>query len=76
MGARRGREPLSRHDRAFAAAAGVLLGASLAAPLLGVASFEAYPRLAVDGGGAEATLAALLLLAALVPFADRRGIER
>lgn len=76
IGARRDREPLSRHDRAFTAAALVLLGASLAAPALDVASFEAYPRLAVDGGGAEAALAAVLLAAALGPFADRRGIER
>ena len=44
--------------------------------MLGVASFEAYPRLVADAGPAELALAAALLVAALAPFADRRGIAR
>ncbi len=70
------REPLSRHDRAFFAGAAVLLAATVAAPLLGLASFEAYPRLRGDAGVGELALAAVLLLAALLPFAERRGIAR
>lgn len=70
------REPWSRHDRAFAAAALGLFLASLAPAALGVASFTAYPRLAVDVGPAELVLAAVLVLVALLPFADRRGIAR
>ena len=72
----RGGEPWSRHDRAFAAAAVALLGLCVAPAVLGVASFEAYPRLAADAGPAELALAAALLLLALAPFADRRGIAR
>ena len=41
-----------------------------------VGAFEAYPRLVVPVGGGELALAAALMLVALLPFADRRGIGR
>lgn len=70
------REPFSRHDAAFLSAALTVLAASIAAAGLGVASFEAYPRLAVETGPAELVLTGVLVAAALLPFADRRGIAR
>ena len=70
----RSRAPWSRHDRAFAAAALVLVAVAVATGVLGLAAFAAYPRLAADGGPAVAALAAAVVLAGLTPFADRRGI--
>lgn len=70
--ARRAR-PWSRHDLAFAAATVglvVLAVAGVSVP------FEAYPRLVVPVGGAEVGLAVALMVVALLPFADRRGIGR
>lgn len=75
MGARRAREPWSRHDRAFAAASLVLLGVA-GASAAGLARFATYPTLQLDTGPAVAVLVALVLLAGLLPFADRRGIAR
>ena len=46
------------------------------ARLLGVARFEAYPETVIRTGASEWILAAALLLVALLPFADRKGIER
>jgi energy-coupling factor transport system permease protein len=77
-GPRRGRRsprPLSRHDLAFAAAAGALGGLALLARLGGAGRFAAYPLVSLAAGPASFALAALILLAALTPFADRRGIE-
>ncbi len=68
----RRRRPLSRHDLAFAAStlAIAVLGVAIAAE--GWAPFEAFPR--IEAG--PALLPALALAAcALLPFADRRGIE-
>lgn len=76
MGAQPGREPWSRHDLAFAGAAAGLVGLVAAALPAGLAGFEAYPRLRVDAGPAELLLATALVLVALAPFADRRGVER
>jgi energy-coupling factor transport system permease protein len=69
--ARRSR-PWSRHDLAFAASAVVLVALAAA----GGESFAAYPRFVAPVGGSELALAAALLVAALLPFADRRGIGR
>jgi energy-coupling factor transport system permease protein len=69
---RRSKRPWSRHDLAFAAAA--LAVATLA--ILLPAPFAFYPRIR-GGVGAPAMLAAgTLALAALAPFAQRRGISR
>jgi energy-coupling factor transport system permease protein len=69
------RRPLSRHDLAFAAAAGGLLAISVLAALGGAAPFRAYPLVSLPLTAAPFALAALLLVLAGVPFADRRGIE-
>jgi energy-coupling factor transport system permease protein len=73
---RRASEPWSRHDLAFSAAAVAVAGVVVAAKLASVAGFAAYPRLQLPLGAAEAVLAAALVVVALLPFADRRGIER
>ena len=69
------RRPWSRHDLAFAASAGALL--TLAVGLnAGLAPFSAAPALSVPIGPREAISAAAVILCALLPFADRRGIMR
>jgi energy-coupling factor transport system permease protein len=68
--------PWSRHDTAFAASALAILALAIGAEVLGVAGVRPYPTLEVDLGGAELLLCAALALVALLPFADRRGIER
>lgn len=65
----------SRHDLAFLAAAGTILGLAVGGRLGGLAPFQAYPSLQVPVGGGQLALAAGLLLSALAPFADRRGVE-
>lgn len=70
------REPWSRHDFAFAAAAVAIVVLAAGARLLGVADFEAYPQTTITTGASEWLLAASLVAVALVPFADRRGIAR
>ena len=72
----RQRRPWSRHDLAFAASALILAALGVAAALGGWETFEAYPRTLAPVGGGEIALAAALLLVALLPFADRRGIGR
>ncbi|MEY2534739.1 MAG: energy-coupling factor transport system permease protein, partial [bacterium] len=69
-------EPWSRHDIAFLATAGALAVLAAGARLLGVAPFSAYPSLSAPLGAGEALLALAFPIVALLPFADRRGIER
>jgi energy-coupling factor transport system permease protein len=71
-----GRRPLSRHDVAFAASAVALIALTAAARVAGVAGFASYPSLSMAAGPSELALAAAILVVALAPFADRRGIER
>ena len=75
-GPRRLREPWSRHDMAFLASAIAILTLALGARLTGVAAFEAYPRTEAHVGPAEIVLGVALIVVALAPFADRRGVER
>jgi len=70
------REPWGRHDVAFAAAAAALAALALGARLGDVAAFAADPVLVAAMGPAEAGLACGLVLAAGLPFLDRRGIAR
>jgi len=70
------RRPLSRHDIGFAASALAVLALALAGRLTGVASFAAYPQLELHLDAATLALCAALLAAVLLPFCDRRGIER
>ena len=72
----RTRAPWSRHDLAFLGAAAAVLGLAIGTRVAGLAPFSAYPALhaPVPTG---AVLSALAIVAvALLPFADRRGIER
>ena len=70
------REPWSRHDFSVMASAVGLLVLAGGARLLGVAPFEAYPQTLAPVGAAEWVLCAALVLVALAPFADRRGVLR
>lgn len=76
--ARRGshphREAWSRHDLAFLASATLVLAIAVTARLSGWAAFTAYPQLRAPAGARTLEVAALLMLVALTPFADRRGI--
>jgi energy-coupling factor transport system permease protein len=74
--ARAARPPWSRHDLAFAAAAAVLALVAAGARVRGVADFATYPSLRAPLGAGELALAGALVVVALAPFADRRGIER
>jgi energy-coupling factor transport system permease protein len=66
--------PWSRHDAWFLSSAAVLVALVVAAKVAGVAEFEAFPTLRAPLGAAELALCAALLVVALLPFADRRGI--
>jgi len=74
-GAGRLRRPWSRHDLAFAASAAAVVALALAGRLSGAASFDAYPLLHVRLDAGTLALCAALLVAVLLPLADRRGIE-
>jgi energy-coupling factor transport system permease protein len=68
------RTPWSRHDLAFAASAVALVALSSGARLDGIAGFDAYPSLHVPTGASVWALGAAIVVVALAPFADRRGI--
>lgn len=70
------RTPWSRHDFSVAASAAGLVVLAVGARLLGVASFDAYPQTVAPVGAGEWVLCAALVLVALAPFADRRGVLR
>jgi energy-coupling factor transport system permease protein len=69
------RSPYSRHDVAFMAAAVAVVAVSIAARVSPAAAFSAYPVLSVAAGPGALALAAGLVLCALAPFADRRGLR-
>jgi energy-coupling factor transport system permease protein len=64
------RRPWSRHDLAFAASAVAIVAVSLALP----APFSFYPAIHGSYGASTFVLAGALVLAALAPFVQRRGI--
>lgn len=72
----RSHAPHSRHDLAFGAAAAAVLGLAVAARIADLAPFSAYPALHGPVSLRELALAVALLACVLLPFADRRGIER
>jgi energy-coupling factor transport system permease protein len=74
-GGRSGR-PWSRHDRAFMLSALGVIGLTIAARALPLASFSTYPELSGGAGGAAEAPALVVAYAvvALAPLADRRGI--
>ncbi len=73
--ASRAPRPASRHDLAFGASALAILALALCGRFAGWASFDAYPTVHMQLDVATVVLALALTLAALLPFADRRGIE-
>ena len=70
------RAPISRHDLAFGVSAIVILALAITARLTDLVPFRAYPALRVPLPAGEWAVAAAILVAALLPFAERRGIER
>ncbi len=67
--------PWSRHDLAFSASAVAILALALLARLGGVASFTAYPLVHAPISLGLFAFCGALVLAILLPFLDRRGIE-
>lgn len=74
--ARAARERWSRHDAGFALSALAVVALAAGAELRGLAGVRPYPTMLVGVGAEELVLCAALGLVALLPFADRRGIER
>ena len=72
----RHRRPYSRHDLAFAAAAIGILALAIAARFGGLAPFTAYPATSAPAGAGTIAVSVGLLVCALLPFADRRGVVR
>jgi energy-coupling factor transport system permease protein len=72
---RGGTRPWSRHDLAFAASAAGLVAVGVAAHAAGAQAFDAYPSFAAPAGPQQLGLCGVLAACALLPFADRRGIE-
>jgi energy-coupling factor transport system permease protein len=70
------RAAYSRHDIAFAVAAVVVVALSIVARAGSAAAFSAYPVLSVAAGAGALALAVGLVVAALCPFANRRGLGR
>lgn len=64
-----------RHDFGFTAAAIGIAALALAGRLGGLASFSAYPTLSAPAGASVLIVSAALLVFALLPFADRRGVS-
>ncbi len=71
----RRRQPLSRHDIAFAVSAVALVSLTIVSGVAGWESFEAYPRFVAPVDPGLLAFAAVLAGCALFPFLDRRGIR-
>jgi energy-coupling factor transport system permease protein len=67
---------VSRHDIAFAASSLAIVALSLGGRLGELASFRAYPLLHAPVSAATLALCLALIVVVLLPFTDRRGIER
>jgi energy-coupling factor transport system permease protein len=67
--------PWSRHDFAFLASTLAILVLALVGRLAGAASFSAYPEVHAPVGAGTIMLCAALVVSALLPFADRRGVD-
>jgi energy-coupling factor transport system permease protein len=68
--------PWSRHDIAFLVSAVAVLTLAVCGRLAGAASFNAYPELHVPVSASTVVLCAALVAAVVLPFTDRRGIDR
>lgn len=65
----------SRHDVAFACAAVAVAALAISGRVTGALGFSAYPELRGAAGPGAALCTAGLLVAALAPFLNRRGID-
>jgi energy-coupling factor transport system permease protein len=70
------RRPWSRHDYAFALSAVGIVAVAVTARTTGLVRFQSDPALVAPVGFGGLAVAAGLLVVALAPFLDRRGIER
>jgi energy-coupling factor transport system permease protein len=68
--------PWSRHDLAFLGSAVACLALAVIGRLTGAASFDAYPEVHASLDEGTIALCLGLLAATLLPFADRRGVDR
>jgi energy-coupling factor transport system permease protein len=64
-----------RHDFGFTAAAIGIAALAVAGRLGGLAPFSAYPTLSAPAGASVLIVSAALVVFALLPFADRRGVS-
>lgn len=69
------RRPYSRHDIAFTMSAISLVVLAVGVRVADIVPFAAYPSLRAPVGVAGLAVAAGVIACALLPFADRRGIE-
>jgi energy-coupling factor transport system permease protein len=69
------RRPFSRHDLAFATSAVAVVTIAVAGRVGGLDPFRAYPTLHSPADWGVIAISLALLVCALLPFADRRGIE-
>jgi energy-coupling factor transport system permease protein len=72
---RTARRPWSRHDLAFTASAVGIVALAVGGRIAGLVPFASDPALHAPVGAGGLAVAAGLLVCALLPFADRRGIE-
>jgi energy-coupling factor transport system permease protein len=70
-----GRDPWSRHDLAFLGSAVALVLLSVLARASGWAPFHAYPALRLGMGVGAWAVSVGLVVVAVLPLADRRGVE-
>jgi energy-coupling factor transport system permease protein len=71
----RASRPWSRHDVAFLVSAVAILALAICGRLAGAASFNAYPELRAPVSASTVVLCAALVVAVILPFTDRRGID-
>ena len=70
------RRPWSRHDLAFAASAAAIAALAVGSRVAGILPFSSDPALHAQVRPAGLAVALALPACALLPFVDRRGIER
>ena len=68
--------PYSRHDLAFGASAVAVVALAIGARIAGLVPFQAYPSLHAPAVPGAMLVATALAGCVLLPFANRRGIER
>jgi energy-coupling factor transport system permease protein len=73
---RRAAPPWSRHDLAFTAAAIAIVALAVGGRISGLERFSSDPALHAPLSAGGLAVAAAIVACALLPFADRRGIER